>query len=94
MILDTGADLTLVPGFALEKLNLLKFSEFKLEGFDGKTTITRGAELQLNFADQKIQGNFPIIEQDYGIIGRNILNRFTIIFDGQNLEWKILQNLK
>lgn len=92
MLLDTGADLTILPKFAVESLDL-EFKpnlEFRLEGFDGKKSIVQGVELELIFANQKIRGNFPLIEQDYGIIGRNILNRFKIELDGQNLHWEIL----
>lgn len=92
MILDTGADLTLVPKFATENLNFIasQYLEFRLEGFDGKKSINQGIKLELTFANQKVLGNFPLIEQDYGIIGRNILNRFKILFDGQNLSWEVL----
>jgi hypothetical protein len=92
MLLDTGADLTIIPKYAVENLDL-KFPPnliFRLEGFDGKKSISQGAALELNFAGYKISGNYPLIEQDYGIIGRNILNRFKIELDGQNLRWEIL----
>ncbi len=92
MLLDTGADLTVIPKYAVENLDL-EFPpnlKFRLESFDGKKSVNQGAELEINFANYKIRGKFPLIEQDYGIIGRNILNRFKIELDGQNLRWEIL----
>lgn len=92
MVLDTGADLTLVPLFAIEDLDL-DYSgnpEIKLEGFDGTKSVSHSADLFIFFEEQKFRAKFPLIEQSYGIIGRNILNRFRIELDGQNLHWKIL----
>ena len=94
VLLDTGSDITLVPKFAIENLDL-DFSESKeinLESFDGKRSVSRAIDLFLTFEKHKFRALFPTIEQDYGIIGRNILNRFKIIFDGQKLNWEILSN--
>ncbi len=92
MLLDTGADLTLIPKFAVEYLDLdfSQSSEVRLETLEGNKSITQAIELQITFANEKFQAKFPLIEQDYGIIGRNILNRFKIELDGQNLHWEIL----
>ncbi|MGI9056776.1 MAG: hypothetical protein ACR2F2_13355 [Pyrinomonadaceae bacterium] len=94
MLLDTGSDITLVPKFAIENLDL-DFSEGKeinLESFDGKKSVSRAVNLFMIFEKHKFRALFPIIEQDYGIIGRNILNKFKVVFDGQKLNWEILSN--
>ncbi len=92
MLLDTGADITIIPKFAVENLDLdyTQSPEIRLEDFEGKKSIAQSADLFLFFEEQKFRARFPLIEQSYGIIGRNILNRFKIEFDGQNLLWKIL----
>ncbi len=92
MLLDTGSDITLIPKFAVENLDL-DFSqsrEIRLESFDGKKSLSQTVDLFLFFEAQKFRGNFPLIEQIYGIVGRNILNQFKIEFNGQNLLWTIL----
>lgn len=92
MLLDTGADLTLVPKFAVEHLDLdfSQSSEVRLETLEGNKSLAQTVELQITFANEKFQAKFPLIEQNYGVIGRNILNYFRIEFDGLNLWWKIL----
>lgn len=92
MLLDTGADITLIPKYAVESLdvNFSKSIEIKLEDFEGKKSVSQAVHLQLLFANEKFYGRFPLIEQGYGIIGRNIMNLFKIELDGQNLKWKIL----
>jgi len=92
MLLDSGADLTLIPVFAIESLglNFLPNLEIKLESFDGQKSVSRAVDLYIFFEEQKFRANFPVIEENYGVIGRNILNRFKIELDGQNLSWRIL----
>jgi hypothetical protein len=92
MLLDTGADLTLIPKYAVEYLNLdfSQSSQVRLETLEGNVSISQTVELQISFADENFQAKFPLIEQEYGVIGRNILNDFRIEFDGQNLHWEIL----
>ncbi|HMS38909.1 MAG TPA: aspartyl protease family protein [Pyrinomonadaceae bacterium] len=92
MLLDTGADLTLIPKFAVEYLDLdfSQSSEIRLETLEGNVSVSQVLELQIIFANEIFQAKFPLIEQDYGVIGRNILNRFKIELDGQNLHWEIL----
>ena len=43
--------------------------------------------LDLRFADLTFRGNFLIVEQKWGIIGRNVLNHLCILLDGPNLSW-------
>ena len=92
MLLDTGADITLVSKFSIEnlKLNLATAREFELAGFDDHKTISRAVRLQVIFGGKTFQGEFPVINQEYGIIGRNVLNLCRIEFDGQKLRWEIL----
>ncbi len=90
MLLDTGSDVTLVPLIRAKKLNLSVSRQFELAGFDNKKSFSQTAELHLIFEGKTFRGEYFLIEQDYGIIGRNILNFLDIQFDGNNLRWKIL----
>jgi hypothetical protein len=40
------------------------------------------------FLEKNFQGDFLIVNQDCGIIGRNILNQLTLLFDGKNFRWE------
>ncbi len=90
MLLDTGSDVTLVTRIYAKKLNLSVSRQFELAGFDNKKSFNQTAELHLMFEGKTFRGEYFLIEQDYGIIGRNILNFLSIQFDGNNLRWKIL----
>ncbi len=90
MLLDTGSDITLLPKSFCEKIKAeisdTKFLE--LEGFNESTSIAFYVYIEFIFLNKLFRGNFLVYEQDEGIIGRYILNEFSILFDGVNLEWK------
>ena len=90
MLLDTGSDVTLVPQIYAKRLDLSVSREFELAGFDNKKSLNQAAKLHLIFEGKTFRGEYFLIEQDYGIIGRNILNFLNIQFDGKNQLWKIL----
>ena len=39
------------------------------------------------FLNKLFRGKFLVYDHDEGIIGRDVLNEFSINFDGVNLEW-------
>jgi clan AA aspartic protease len=92
MLIDTGADATLIPKMFVEKLNLDSSDPriFEIEAFDKTVSQSAVVRLQMVFEGRSFRGEYLITEQDYGIIGRNVLNSLKIVFDGQNLRWEIL----
>lgn len=92
MLLDTGADATLLPQIFVEKLGVI-FSEdeiYELAGFNEAVSYSAVVRLQMIFEDRSFRGEFLTVNQNYGIIGRNVLNSIRIELDGENLRWKIL----
>ncbi len=88
MLLDTGADVSMVPRVAAEKLALKASDEsFKLVGFDGNSSQAAAVDLELVFSDRSFHGKFLVIDQEWGILGRNVLNRIPILYDGPRLIW-------
>ena len=90
MLLDTGADITLLPKSFCDKIGV-KISDTKsleLEGFNQTTTVAYYVRLDFIFLSKMFRGQFLVYDQDEGIIGRDVLNKFTILFDGKNLDWK------
>lgn len=90
MILDTGSDITLLPRSSVESLGVLAFGNTKyyLTGFDGSTIAAETFKLQAIFWGKRFVGNYCVIDDAIGIPGRDILNEFTLIYDGPNLEWE------
>ena len=89
MLLDTGADVTLVPRSALDLLELQVDvrKRYELASFDGGTSLVPVVYLELLFCRRTFRGQFLPVDQPWGVLGRNILNMVPLIFDGPNLQW-------
>ncbi len=89
MLIDSGADATLVPKEVVNLLGLGTSSDqlYELTGFDGSTSTAQALRLEMTFLGKNFRGQFLLIDQEYGILGRNILNAVTLLFDGPNLNW-------
>jgi hypothetical protein len=89
MLLDSGADATMVPEQIVENLGLDTSlgAQFEIVGVDGKTTFARAVSLELLFLGRWFRGEFLLTPNLYGILGRNILNRVALLLDGPNGIW-------
>jgi hypothetical protein len=90
MLLDTGADVTLIPQSVLPSLEITLSAEnrYELTGFDGSKSLASVVQLDPIFGRKTFRGRLLVIDQPLGILGRNILNATTILFDGPKLNWK------
>ncbi len=91
MLLDTGADVSLVPRTALERLGLPKEpgERFQLAGFDGHATSAESRDLEMVLANRTFRGRFLVIDEEWGILGRNVLNSLSLVYDGPRLTWHL-----
>lgn len=88
MLLDTGADATLLPRVVADDLGLrYSTSNYELVGFNNSSGIAHAVRAEMNFLGLTFRGQFLLIEQDWGIIGRNILNLVSLTYDGPKLSW-------
>ena len=89
MLIDTGADATLLPSDAIEKLEVdaEEDANFEVQVFDGQIKRLKSVKLELYFLDKKFVGEYLLIDQPMGILGRNILNNIRILLDGPRGEW-------
>ncbi len=89
MLLDTGADVTLVPQTAVDALRVstVGSDHFQVMGFDGTVSAAPAVRLELTFARRTFRGDFLAVEQPWGILGRNVLNAVPLILDGPRLQW-------
>lgn len=89
MLLDSGADVTLVPQVVISELGITPVPDrqYELIGFDGNASLAPVVQLELVFYRRTFRGQFLLIDQEWGILGRNVLNTISLLFDGPNLSW-------
>jgi predicted aspartyl protease len=88
--LDTGADLTVIPGSLVAQLNLSPKGRVWTRGYES----TRSQRL-VYYVRFEIEGfAVPIVrciatDRHDVLVGRNVLNRFLITLDGMNLSFNM-----
>jgi hypothetical protein len=89
MLIDSGADVSLLPRAAIAHLIEQETGgdQFELEGFDGSRSLAPAVLLELHFLGRVFRGQFLIIDQSSGILGPNILNAIPLLLDDPNLTW-------
>jgi hypothetical protein len=89
MLLDTGSDATLLPGSVMTALGVafLTDKSYELSGYEGQISLAYAVRAELVFLGLTFRGQYLIIEQEWGIIGRNVLNAISLTFDGPRLTW-------
>jgi hypothetical protein len=90
MLIDSGADLTLVPARAVRLLGLEADQQrrYPLMGFDGTTSVAASVQCGLVFLGQIYWGAYLIIDDSVGILGRDVLNHVSLLLDGPRLSWR------
>ena len=91
MLIDTGADVTIVPRPSVAELGVPMISDsgWALEGFGGDQTSADVANLEMKWGKRTFRGLFLVVDQDWGILGRKILNKVKMTLDGPNLTWTV-----
>jgi Aspartyl protease len=89
-IVDTGASGTCLPNHILRSLNPLDYTKKVVEWGSGERTEVLMSAVNLVvgsmvFADLFVAG----IEKPYGLIGRDLLNKYLLACDGLNLVWSV-----
>jgi hypothetical protein len=89
MLLDSGADVTLVLQAAVSLLavTVVPDRRYELMDFEGNLSLAPIIRLELLFLRRTFRGQFLLIEQEWGILGRNVLNAVRLLFDGPHLTW-------
>jgi hypothetical protein len=89
MLLDSGADVTLVPQTAVDSLGVavVPDRQYELASFDGSASWASVVRLELVFCGRTFRGQFLLIDEAWGVLGRNVLNAVPILLDGPNLVW-------
>ncbi|MDT5294592.1 MAG: hypothetical protein QOJ76_1472 [Acidobacteriota bacterium] len=63
MLLDTGADVTLLPRAAVRQLGLsFSMNDYELLGFEGRSGSARAVRAEMVFLGLTFRGQFPLTE--------------------------------
>ena len=89
MLIDSGADATLLPGSAVATLGLAGAGErYDMLAFDGTTSKAEAVRAVMVFLNKTFGGRFLQVESEVGVIGRNVLNRVRLLLDGPAMNWE------
>jgi predicted aspartyl protease len=91
LLIDTGADVTLLPSTAIEHLGIEPDPKlrYELAGYDGRRSVAAAVDLDLVFAETVIRGRYLLTGESVGILGRDVLNFFVLQLDGPTSKWSV-----
>lgn len=83
---DTGADQTVLPDRVVSELQLVPFDRVTVSGYNGpaedcQTYLVRLAVRDLPPVEMTVLASWS---ESYAILGRDLLNRHRVVFDGPN----------
>jgi predicted aspartyl protease len=89
LLVDTGADITLLPKNAVQRLGVQPLPEqhYQLVGFDGASSVAEAVDLDMIFLNKAYRGRYLITDSNHGILGRDVLTSVTLVFDGPQQTW-------
>ncbi|MEX0717979.1 MAG: hypothetical protein WD066_15400 [Planctomycetaceae bacterium] len=91
MLIDSGADLSLLPSAAVGSIGIIGTGErYQLVGFDGTISESEAVRADLVVSGRRYRGRFLLTDADVGIVGRDVLNHIRFLLDGPASAWEVL----
>ena len=90
-LVDTAADITVIPARVAEELQLIPLDEVPIGGFDGRVSwvSTFLVQLALRQSTPKVIRVVASRDEPYVLLGRDVLNDYRAILDGRLLRLEI-----
>jgi hypothetical protein len=61
--------------------------QYELEAFDGTKSTAPAIAAELQFLGKLFRGQFLLIDGWHGVLGRNVLNKLSLLLDGPAGKW-------
>lgn len=95
MLIDTGADMSIIPIEVIKRLEKesgmkLPYELIEVKDFEGQETAHKIYELGIKIKNNYHMAKFLEVDDEGGILGRDILNKYKIIFEGSKLQMTII----
>ena len=89
-LLDTGADISVIPNHLVKDLKLKPRGEIDAQGYNGEIIRKRFYNANI-FLEERSFENVPVISSPVEgmLVGRNMLNQLTILLEGKKLSFQI-----
>jgi hypothetical protein len=89
MLLDTGADVTLIPRAVVVQVggSTRPGVQYELVGFDGTSSYAEVTQLEMVLCRRRFRGQYVLTDDSVGVVGRNVLNALTLLLDGPSSAW-------
>ena len=89
--IDTGADITAIPSRLIDQLGLVPADEIQVEGYDRRPAAIYSYDIILRIDRLQVAGLSVIaLNEDYALLGRDVLNQLKLLLDGPALNVEIL----
>ena len=91
MLIDTGADITLLPRAAVNQLGipLQGGAAYELVGIDGTRRRADAVDLDMLLLNKAFRGRYLLTDDAEGIIGRDVLAALRLLLDGPAQQWDV-----
>jgi hypothetical protein len=87
VLLDTGADVSLLPRSHVGALVTPDAQQYELQAFDGRKSTAPAITVELQFLGKSFRGKFLLSDDWHGVLGRNVLNNLSLLFNGPSRTW-------
>jgi hypothetical protein len=80
MLIDSGADVSLVPESSVRPLGLEPDEQhgYELTAFDGSKSVAKSVQCDLVFLGKVYRGAYLVVQGAHGILGRDVLNHVSL----------------
>jgi hypothetical protein len=85
MLVDSGADVTLLPSAVIETLGIVAEGELTLQGYDGDRNTAPIVQAIVRWGKYTFPGQYVVGNANVGVLGRDILNNLRLDLNGPAL---------